>query len=136
MSTRAGIIRRAVLIARTRGISTADGVAALTASGGDEVSLVDAQGFFARGMSVNLDRNNWLYVPGAAAADQVRLITATDPITQAYRHGGPDYSSSPSSGDAYLVLKDHPFRWNAALNEAVQTMLFFPRLDKWTPTAA
>ena len=135
MSNREGIFRRAVLLARSRGISSADGVASLTASGGDPVSLVDAEGFFARGMSTNLDRDTWLYMPTATAADQVRLVRATDPINQAYRHAGPDYGVSPVA-ERYLVLKDHPFRWNAALNEALRTLLFFPRLDEWTPRAS
>ena len=133
MSNREDIMRRAVQLARTRGISTADGVAGLTASGGDAVSLVDAEGFFARGISVNLDRDTWLYIPTAAAADQVRLVRATDPIGQAYRHAGPDYGTPPTN-ERYLLLRDHPFRWNGALNEALRTMLFFPRLDEWTPT--
>ena len=133
MSDREGILRRAVLLSRTRGISTADGVAALTASGGEPQALIDAEGFFARGMSTNLDRDTWLYTPDADAADQVRLVSQTDPINLAYRTAGPDYGAVPVSGDRYLVLKDHPFRWNVQLNEALRTLLFFPRLDVWTP---
>lgn len=133
-STRTGIIRRAVHLAQTRGRSTSDGVNALTASGGDEVSLEDSTGFLTRGMSAQLDRNQFLYTPTATAADRVRIIAETDPVNTAYRHRGADYGVSPIDTLPYLLLKDHPDEWNAALNEALRQYLSFPRFDEWTPT--
>ena len=122
MSDRAGIIRRAVGLARTRGVASPDGVNALTATAGtDDVGLEDTANFLPRGASANLHRDQFLYTPeSSAVADQVRLIAQTDVINTRYIHRGPDWSTAPANGERYLVLKDPPQTWNAALNEALQ----------------
>ena len=125
MSTRAGIFRRAVHLAQKRGKSTADGVSALTATGGDgSTTLIDTANLPPPPASTSLYQNKWIYCPALAAADRVRIgntyTAATQTITIA---SGLDWDTGPSSDTVYYWLKDDPDIWNAAINEALRELL-------------
>ncbi|KKK72528.1 hypothetical protein LCGC14_2902980, partial [marine sediment metagenome] len=141
VTTRAGIFRRAVHLAQTRGRSTADGVNGLTATTGGATTLADTTSLPPTGASTSLYANQWLYRPAANnAADYKRFVTATGytASTRQLTHGGPNYTENPLAGTddgTYLLLEDDPDTWNAAINEALRELLAFPRFDKWSPTS-
>lgn len=143
-TTRAAIIRRAVMLARTggqepRGFATRDGVNALESTGGSVTTLIDTAGLPPGGASTSVGKGWWIYLPTMEAADQKRLISSYAPATQTFTHGTPNYSGTTvtalGTGIPYLVLKDDPDDWNSAVNEALRTLLSEVQYDEFTPTA-
>ena len=139
MSNRAGIRRRAVVLARTRGRASPDGgVTALEATGGSTTTLIDTSNATPGGASSRLRKNDWLMLPDAAAeADRKRLIASYDGDARTYTiDSGTVWSQAAASGDDYLVLKDDPDAWDSAINEALREKLAFPRFDEFSPVSA
>ena len=139
MSTRAGIIRNAVNKVPKLGLSTDDGVNALTADSNSDVhGLFDVSVAPPLPASKSLYKDWYIYLPAAAAAtDNVRIIGSFDPVSQGWRIAGTDYGTAPTNDAAgrYLVLKDHPLTWNRALNYALTDLLSFPRFDEFSPVS-
>ena len=141
MTTRKQIRRRAVHLAPTKGLATVDGVNSLTATAGGATTLTDTGSLAPVGASSALYTNVRLYRPAAAnAADYVRLVDATgySGTNQQVTHQGPNYTVNPlASGDdgSYELLRDDPYLWNRAINEALRTECFFVRFDEFTPVS-
>ncbi len=138
-TTRAAIRRRAVHLARTRGVSSADGVTALTATGGSASTLIDTDFLPPPPAVANLYKKQWIYTPTLAAADQQRIVkdasgysASTQTITI---ESGLDWSTGPVSATPYLILEDKPDTWDSAINEALRELLAFPRFDEFSPVS-
>lgn len=144
MSTKAGIRRRAVLLARgggqpPLGFATRDGSTALTSTDGAARTLIDTAGLPPSGASTSVGKGWWIYLPTQEAADQKRLILSYTAADRKFTHEGPDYSATTitnlGTGIPYLILKDDPDDWDSAQNEALRTLLSEIQYDEFTPTA-
>jgi len=141
MTTRAAVIRRAVAIVRvnghSRGYATRDGVNALASTGGSTLTLIDTAGLPPVGAASTMAKGDWLYLPAMTAANQRRLVASYDASARTFTHGGPVYDGTTITalgvGTPYLVLKDDPDTWNAAVNEALRTILSQFNYDEVTP---
>ena len=136
-TTRAAIFRRAVHLARTRGKSSADGVSALTATGGDGSTTLIDTGFLPPPPAVpNLYKKKWIYTPTLTAADAKRFANTYSAAAQKITiQSGLNWGTGPSSGTVYYILDDDPDTWNSAINEALRELLAFPRFDEFSPVS-
>lgn len=132
VATRAQIRRRAVNIARTdgrsRGFASWNGTSQLVSTGGTLTTLIDTLALPPVGAASSMAKNDWIFLPSVAtAADRKRLIASYAAATKTFTHGGPSYDAATAAelvaGEPYLVLKDDPDTWDAALNEAMRTLV-------------
>ena len=126
----------------TRGIATIDDENDLVASAGAVGSLTDLGVLPQGGASTALFTNAYVFRPKANnAEDVIRQVNATGyaGTTQVITHEGPNWTEAPLAGTddgTYLLLKDHPFLWDRALNVALKTLLFNRDEVEWTPTTS
>lgn len=144
-TTRAAIRRRAVGLAmaegRSVGFASRDNVNALTATAGAATTLTDTAGLPPAGAAATTAKAWWLYLPTMAAAYQRRIVASYSGSTQAFTHEGPDYNATTITAlglgtTPYLVLRNDPDRWNAAINEACKQLLSQVKYDEITFTTA
>ena len=139
MSTTRPVIRlKAGILAGTdHAFVSADGVNGLTASGGSATTLVDAGVAPPNGYSANTHKGWHIFLPGADAADMVRVVSSYTGSTRTWTiPSGEDFGTSPQSGDVYGIFKEHPqFEWDTALNLALTQKCAFVRYHEFDPTA-
>lgn len=141
MTTRLEVRRVAVGMCPLRGLASIDDENDLIASAGGARELTDSGVLLPSGASTALFTNVFIHRPKAAnAADVVRIVGASGYSAPDYRitHQGPNYTENPLAGaddGTYLLLKDHPFLWDRALNVALKNELFFRHDQTWTPTS-
>ena len=137
-TTRAAVRRRAVVLARRRGRVTTDGVTELTSdvtTSLDEVPDTTPGAGLPVPTSPSRFRNWFIYRPVAVnAGDQIRAIAEYGAQARRYLINGERYTAA-CSAERYEILRDPPDDWNSAINEALKTLLWTPRLDEWTPTS-
>lgn len=136
-TTKAAVRRRAVFLARAdgrrRGLSSPNGVTALTATGGTTATLIDTAGLPPVGVSPLFAKRHWLNLPSAVAAgDRKRIIDSYTPASYTLNLKDPVLAVAPVAGTPYLILKDDPDTWNAAMDEAFRTMLSEVHYDEIT----
>lgn len=139
MTTTKPVIRRKAGIYAGTDLAfvSADGVNGLTASGGSTTTLVDAGAAPPNGYSSNTHQNWHIYLPGASAADQVRVVASYSGSNRTWTiDTGENYATPPADADSYLILKEHPqFEWDTSLNLALTQKCFFARYHEFDPTS-
>jgi hypothetical protein len=145
MATRATIRRRAVGIAmsdgRSVGFASRDNATALTSTAGGTLTLTDTAGLPPAGAATTTAKGWWLYLPTMTAANQRRIIASYAGATQTITHEGPVYDATTITAlglgtTPYLVLRNDPDRWNAAINEACRQLISEVKYDEITITTS
>ena len=100
------------------------------ATGGTGTTMVDTRRLQNTGADSRNHVNFYLNLPGAAAADQVRVVTTYTPASGTLTHGGVAYGVSPVADDVYEVIKwIHPDDLNTAINRALEKLWY----ETWMP---
>ncbi len=134
-TTRAAILRRAMVQVPFAAFATADGSAALTSTSGSTSSVVDTLNVMPIPAASELMQDWWVYRPAAGdAGDQRRFVAEYDAVNLGWKTAPPVYANAPTT-ERYLVTKEDPYAWNRAVNEALRLECFFVRRDTFTPTS-
>jgi hypothetical protein len=142
MTTSASVLQRAVMLARSNGIgvgyATADGINPLTTTAGGTLTLIDTSYLPPLGATDLLNKEWFIYLPDAIAADRKRIIESYSPTSREFTLAGPNYATATinqmNAGATYLVLMDDPDDWASAITEAVRNLLSEPIWGFITPT--
>ncbi len=138
MTDRKDVIRQAVTNSR-RGHASLDYTTALLATGGSTRSLIDTLGLQGQSISKSRFHNHWLWLPTAAAADEIRICRHDGFLAQSSEviiaEEEAAYASAITN-EQYLIVRDNPMHWKAALNAVLDVGLFERKTATWTPTNA
>jgi len=130
-TTVAGIIRKAVTLhASKRGhVARAGGTTALTATGGAAQTLIDTVGY-PQGVSETYYKGWWIW---DLTTNLIRPVSAQTQSAATYTHDGNAWTV-PSSGNVYMILRDHPETWWESVNTALSLLLSQRDYYEFTPT--
>jgi hypothetical protein len=132
----------AIANGRSRGFASRDGgTTALATTGGDANTLIDTAALPpGTSMPASYMAGDFIHLPAMTAANQRRIIASYSGSAQSFDTDGPVWDATTITalgvGTPYLLTKDDPDLWTAAMAEANLRLLSRINYDTVTPTAA